>query len=359
MVILHFAYIDNSKTNGVCVAVQQHVKAQGHFAETALINVSGIVLSGGTTQLSFPKPFDVRSLPKPFDAPNLVIFHECYRLPYLSISQNLIKNKIPYIIIPHGELRKEAQKKKHLKKIAANFLLFNRFINHALALQCLSENELNSTKFHSRKFLGGNGANIPQKTKTSFSKEGVEFLYIGRYEWRVKGLDILLDAIKIEESFLRKNRCHFSLYGPDYADRFSTVAEMVNKRNIADLVGLNLSISGKEKEEALLAADIFIQTSRHEGMPMGILEAMSYSLPCLITEGTSLGKIVGDANAGWVAETTADSVAEKLVDAVLDRQNWSKFGENGKNEIKEHFSWDVIASDAVKRYQKIISEIEE
>ena len=69
MVILHFACIDDSKTNGVCVIVPQHVTAQGRYAETALINVNGIEVPNVPTQLPFSKPFDIRKLPKPFDRP--------------------------------------------------------------------------------------------------------------------------------------------------------------------------------------------------------------------------------------------------------------------------------------------------
>lgn len=42
----------------------------------------------------------------------------------------------------------------------------------------------------------------------------------------------------------------------------------------------------------LLQTDLFIQTSRHEGMPMGLLEALSIGVPCLVTVGTSLGHII-------------------------------------------------------------------
>ena len=45
---------------------------------------------------------------------------------------------------------------------------------------------------------------------------------------------------------------------------------------------------GKSKEQVLLDADVFIQTSRTEGLPTAVLEAMSYKIPVLITKGTGL-----------------------------------------------------------------------
>ena len=113
------------------------------------------------TQMSFVKPFDIKQLPKPFDNPDIVVFHECYRPEYLKIAKNLRKNKIPYVDMPHGELRVEAQKKKHFKKVMANLLLFNDFANHAAAIQCLSNAEMEATHFGRKKFIGSNGISMP------------------------------------------------------------------------------------------------------------------------------------------------------------------------------------------------------
>lgn len=357
MVILHFASIDDSKTNGVCVVVPLHVRAQGQFAETALVNINNFEISFQGKQLPFQTPFDIRKLPAPFDRPDLVLFHECYCPRYLAVARNLRKNRIPYVIIPHGELQLEAQKRKHFKKAVANLLLFNRFIDHASAIQCLSENERKATRFGKNKILGTNGIDIPSRSKTSFSSEGTIFLYIGRYEWRMKGIDLMLDAIKLQEHFLRENRCRFILHGPDFEGRFAAVSAMVREREISDLVSLNLAILGEDKIKALLDADIFIQTSRYEGMPMGILEAMSYALPCLVTEGTFLGKEVADAQAGWAAETTAPAIAERIVEAVKDRSRWMQFGMNGRRAVQESFSWDTVAEKTVKLYAELLSSM--
>ena len=110
-----------------------------------------------------------------------------------------------------------------------------------------------------------------------------------------------------------------------------------------DIVSLNHEILGEDKINKLLESDIFIQTSRFEGMPLGILEAMSYALPCLVTEGTALGGEIAASKAGWVAKTDAQSISECLVEAVQARSQWPELGENGRKAVSERYSWDVIA----------------
>lgn len=356
MVILHFACIDDTKTNGVCVIVPQHVTAQGRFADTALLNVNGIEVPGVPMQLPFSKPFDIRALPKPYDRPDLAVFQECYRPAYLCIAENLRKNGIPYIIVPHGELGREAQKKKHFKKAAANLLFFNRFTRNALAIQCLSKRECAETAFGRKRFVATNGVDIPDRKKDSFSRNGVKIVFVGRLDAYHKGLDLMIEAIRLSKPVLKENNCRVEIYGPDYAGRYESIQRLIRENEVQDIVFLNHEILGDDKKRKLLDSDIFIQTSRFEGMPLGILEAMSYGLPCLVTEGTALGDEIAASHAGWVAETDAKDISERLIEAIKNRSSWAEFGDNGRNAVCERYSWDVIAEKTVKQYEMLLNQ---
>ena len=358
MVILHIAALNNSPFTGVCVAAPQHVIAQKKYAVTGIINIKNVKIDAFDvypgTQIDYMKPFDINQLPSPFNKPDIVVFHECYRIEYLQIAKNLLKNQIPYIILPHGELNKNAQKKKRLKKMAANLLLFNRFINHATAVQCLSEEEKNNTYFGKRKLMISNGVHMPEKQKAEFHENKVVFLYIGRLEVLVKGLDILTGAAALARDELKAANATIDIYGPDYQGRYAQVQELIKQNHVEDLVFLHHEVMGKEKENLLLDADVFIQTSRFEGMPLGVLEACSYGLPCLVTEGTNLGKKLVENSAGWCSQNDSYSVAEAIAKCLSEKEKYAAYGHNGCAYVYKVFSWDVIAKQTIDEYKKVL-----
>ena len=190
--------------------------------------------------------------------------------------------------------------------------------------------------------------------KTSFNDNKLVITYIGRLEVYVKGLDLLLTAINQIIDFLRSKNAVVNIYGPDAKGRLDKLKLLIVKNKIQGVTNLHHEISGAMKNECLLDSDIFLQVSRHEGMPMGILEAMSYGLPCIITRGTCLGDIVEKYDAGWVADTNVESIKDTLVKAIDECGLLKKKSENARRLVVDNYSWNVVISKAIDEYKKII-----
>ena len=59
---------------------------------------------------------------------------------------------------------------------------------------------------------------------------------------------------------------------------------------------------------------------------MGLLEALSYGLPCLVTTGTNMAEEIKEADAGWTSDISVDGISEALKSLLREKGNHSEKG---------------------------------
>lgn len=353
MTILHIAHVGESRLAGVNVAVPAMVRAQEAAACVGFLNLTNAAVPEVASQLAYTKGMKLEDLPEPFCKPDLIVFHELYRPPFLSLSKQARARGIPYVIVPHGGLTAGAQRIKAWKKIPANGLLFNRFIRGAEAIQCLSQREMDQSGTDVPKFIGTNGIE-PGEQKTAFSQQGMRLVYVGRLGIQIKGLDLMMEALGAEKTFLREHRCRIDLYGPDEAGARKWLLEARQRLGLEEVLDIHDAVTGPEKRRVLREADGYIQTSRSEGMSMGILEALAWGLPCLVTQGTGMAELVESRRAGWGCGTDAAAIAAALRRAVSDREQLAALSGNARALVQERFTWKQAASETLAQYERLL-----
>ena len=158
----------------------------------------------------------------------------------------------------------------------------------------------------------------------------------------------MLDALFMLKENGKTSNVTVDIFGPDASNEREKLIDEINKRSLNDIVSLHGPVVGVEKEEELLSHDVFIQTSKSEGLPMGIIEALNYGLPCLCTKGTSLGEVVRDNNMGWYAENNAKSVYEAILSSINERDNWINFSKNAIGYTVEKYNWSNISKKLIE-----------
>lgn len=356
IIVLHIGCADGDKTAGVSVSIPEYLRFQSLKCQCALLNLANVSYIDFNCFL-YEEYKSIDCLPGIFKNPSIVIFHELYRLPFLRLYKECIKKNIPYVIIPHGGLTKKAQSVKRIKKIIGNILFFNQYIKKSSYIHFLSKKEKENSIWNGHNnFVLGNGIDLLDIRQEEIEKENDEFemLFIGRYDIYFKGLDVLLEAISTIKSFMIDHGIVLNLYGKGTDSDENFIRTFIKENDLIKIVKFHGPVFDDEKIRKYCAADIFIQTSRSEGQPMGILEAMSCCLPVLVTPGTAMAFTVERYDLGYSVELNADLIGKKIVEAYENRKNLKKKGSNARQYIVENFDGKNIAKRAIEIYEEIV-----
>ena len=349
MNILYFSIASGLDTAGPNISIPASIKAQSSFDNVMWINLINVDKSSWKEYPWYHssqewKPLRISNLPVPFSKPDLIVFEELYSLKMSLLAREARNRKVPYIIVPRGCMTRQAfNNKSKWKKIVAHPLIFNKFIRNALAIQFLSEQEkMNSRKLiNPRCFVIPNGIVIPDETKKKYKVNGISGVFIGRIDIYQKGLDVLLRAIRDIQEDLRTNSFTMSIYGPENNDT-KRLHEMINQFGINDFVHIKGAVVGEQKKKVLLESDVFFLTSRSEGVPMGLLEALSYGVPAFVTTGTGQRDNIEQHNAGWGCAFDVKEMSLKLKQMLSTTDKIEQMGEAALSLAKE-FDWERLA----------------
>jgi glycosyltransferase involved in cell wall biosynthesis len=86
--------------------------------------------------------------------------------------------------------------------------------------------------------------------------------------------------------------------------------------------------------------DLFVLSSRREGLPNSILEAMAVGLSVVTTDVAGISELVRDGQTGYVVpQRDVDRLAHAMVTLVADKQLRQHMGQAGRERIKREFSF--------------------
>jgi glycosyltransferase involved in cell wall biosynthesis len=133
------------------------------------------------------------------------------------------------------------------------------------------------------------------------SPEQVQVLYLGGFANPAKGGDVLLEALDL--ALQREPRLRVTLAGPGELPPFAS--ELVTRWPTLAWAGW---LGPAEKDELMRAAEVFVLSSRSEGLPMALLEAMAYGMAVIATEVGGIPEVV-EAGADGLLVAPEDPAA--------------------------------------------------
>ena len=283
--------------------------------------------------------------------PDLVHMHMSYKGSF-SRKNILMKwfefREIPVIIHLHGSEfekwfnsvshKKQEQIKKMLKRCKYMVVLGEKWNSTIKKI----EPECNT-------IVVENAICIPQYT-ARWKDEECRLLFMGVLIKR-KGVQDLIKAAKLVKKKDAEINVHYEIAGTGEEEKF--LKELVKKNNLEEYFEFSGWIDGQKKEECYKRATVMVLPSYNEGLPIAILEAISYGLPVIATDVGDISAAVHDGKNGYlVAPGDINGLADAII-RICDKNSYREFSDYSKKLAREKFDENKFFDIFSKIYHEI------
>lgn len=227
-----------------------------------------------------------------------------------------------------------------------------RAVKYADEIIVLSKNVQNYFKeeYNRDTIFIPNGVNKPEIveadviTKKYGLKKDDYILFLGRMVPE-KGIHYLIDAF----NNLKTNKKLVIAGGASDTDQY--YSELKEKANGNDNIIFTGFVQGKELEELYSNAYIYCLPSDLEGMPLSLLEAMSYKNCCLTSNIDECSEVLLDKGVTF-KKSDVDDLIKLLQDLCDNESKVKEYKKNAQNYILDKYNWDDVTEKTLKLYKK-------
>lgn len=164
----------------------------------------------------------------------------------------------------------------------------------------------------------------------------IKIIYLGKI-FAAKGIFDLLDVIKGNYDDL-SNKASFIIAGSGEEEK-THIYKKIDKYNIINFTGW---VDPEEKKNLLSTSDILVLPSYSEGLPVSILEAMSYKMPIIATPVGGIPEIVeNETNGRLITPGNKTELFESIMYYINDKRLIKEHGLNSYKKIEPHFPENV------------------
>jgi len=190
-----------------------------------------------------------------------------------------------------------------------------------------------------------NTVKIPEKMVV-WNDRVCQFLYLGVLIKR-KGVDDLIEAVNILERKGKIGGIHFVIAGA--GDEEKNLKRKCDGLGLNEYVSFTGWVSGSEKYELILKSQVAVLPSYAEGLPISILESISYGMPVIATDVGDISMAVQDNKNGYLIHPGDVAGLADKIEKLCNRYTFENMSRISRKIAEENFS-DEQYCETVKNY---------
>ncbi len=315
----------------------------------------GIKRDGIHPKVHFATVEDLGSLSTHFD---LVHVFGIFIRPHWDALQKLHRMGIPTVLSFLSHLSPYAMRRHKIGKcVLLRFLTPNLYKVTFHTFSAYEESNLASLFPNNKRFRASLGIFPVDSTsdESSDSSATDDIVFFGRNDVFQKGIDVLLDSFGVMQRG-HSSACtgRLVIAGRAWRNSREIIEESVRRNALQDRVVILGDVDEKTKWHILRRSQYLVYTSRFDGPPRPIREAISVGTPLIVSPETNMSELVTRYSAGISVPLDPEVMGIKI-HGVLKKTDHGKELREGVKKLREHLRWERVAKEYISGYHHALS----
>ncbi|TRX04545.1 glycosyltransferase [Flavobacterium gawalongense] len=260
--------------------------------------------------------------------PDLLVINQGFNFNGVDLMDFAMQSKINYVTISHAVNEGLWPDLNLRKKMILGF--GNSQKNYFVSKDNLEVTEAQLGVSLQNNEVIRNPFNVPFAIDLAYPKqENYHLAYVGRYDFYAKGQDVLLRVLAKEK--WKKRNIVVNFYGE--GNDVENLKDMIQLYEIKNAIvhPYSSTIDIWKKNQAL------VLTSRFEGLPLVLVEAMLCKRFAIITNVSGNKELIEDNQTGFIAAAPRPEYVDEAMERAWQvRENWQLIGEEARKQLIKH-----------------------
>jgi len=278
---------------------------------------------------------------------DVLVLHSTYTPGNLGAAWCARRHDVPYIVMPHGGYAARARDRRHRRKRLWQ-PVERAYLEHALAVHVFFENETRDVKEvapNARWLVAPTGFDMPLDRWDGGT--GGYLAWLGRYDIRTKGLDLLVYALG---KLPAPDRHPLRLHGRRSEDSPEDVASIAQASGLADVVTVGGEIGESQKADFFRRAIAYVHPSRWESHSLGLVEALAYGIPSVVSVFCVIAPELRAADAAVIVDPTPDGIAQGISALLRSPRQYS---DRAIRFVQTSLAWNAIINHYLQQIERL------
>ncbi|KIR02426.1 glycosyl transferase, group 1 [Lachnospiraceae bacterium TWA4] len=256
---------------------------------------------------------------------------------------------IPTLVHLHGsEFQKWYQTLNPVIKHRVNQML--RDSNSVIVLGDFWKTTIDQIESRANTIIIRNAIKIPQECVVWNDKK-FRIIFLGVLNRR-KGTENLIRAFEIIKDSDKLNKIELVIAGSGPEEKYLKI--LCKERKLDCFIKFLGWVDSKEKRKLLKTGNLLVLPSYNEGLPISILEAISYGIPVVATNVGDIASAVFDGKNGYLVQPgDIMGLAEAILKIISDPSKYQDFSNQSKYIAKSKFSEENFFQKMLQCYLAI------